>query len=170
MKITDSYLARRRFLCGMLGGGATALGASVGLPLAAYVGNLREAELPKRLEIEPAEYELPPGGWRIVMYGPIPVLLIKTPGPQSVLKVFEAVCTHLDCTVRYKPEKNLIFCACHNAYYNIDGSVHSGPPPRSLREFPHRFRDGKLVLAQKPENLEPENPEKENLEEASGES
>ena len=37
MKINESYLVRRRFLCGMLGGGAAALGTSVGVPLVAFV-------------------------------------------------------------------------------------------------------------------------------------
>jgi Rieske Fe-S protein len=155
MKINDSYLARRRFLCGMLGGGAAALGTGVGLPLVAYVGNLQEAPLPEWLEIEKADYQLPPGTSRIVMYGPIPALLIQTPAPRSELKVFDAVCTHFDCTVSYKPEENRIYCACHEGYYDLDGNVISGPPPRPLHEFHKRVRDdGKLVIALEKDNLE----------------
>jgi len=41
MKIDQSYLARRRFLGGMIGGGMAALGAGAAVPLVAYVGNLR---------------------------------------------------------------------------------------------------------------------------------
>ena len=66
MRINDSYLARRRFLCGMLGGGAAALGTGVGLPLVAYVGNLQEAPLPEWLEIDEADYQLTPGTSKIV--------------------------------------------------------------------------------------------------------
>lgn len=154
MKINESYLARRRFLCGMLGGGAAGLGISAGVPLVAYVGNLREEPPPEWMEIEKDDYELAPGTSKIVMYGRIPTLLIKTPGPESELKVFVAICTHFDCTVSYQAENNQIFCACHDGYYDIDGRVISGPPPRDLREFYHRLRDDTLVIALEKENLE----------------
>ena len=167
MKIDDSYLARRRFLCGMLGGGAAALGAGVGVPLVVYVGNLKGEPLPLWAEYDRAEYELEPGEGKRVDYGPIQALLIQTREPRSELRVFDATCTHFDCPVEYVPEENHIFCKCHGGYYDIDGNVISGPPPRPLRKFYHRFRDGKLIIALDKENLDKENLEKEHLEEAS---
>ena len=86
MKINESYLARRRFLCGMVGGGAAALGAASAVPLVAYVGNLRDEPLPDSLVLEQADYELAPGTSKIVMYGRIPALLIQTPEPESELE------------------------------------------------------------------------------------
>jgi len=154
MKINESYLARRRFLCGMLGGGAAALGASVAVPLAPYVRNLREEPLPEWLEIEKADYELAPGTANKVKYGPRIALLIQTPEPESVLKVFDAECTHLDCKVNYEPGENRIVCHCHKGYFHVDGRVMDGPPPAPLREFYHAFRSGKLVIAMEKENLE----------------
>jgi cytochrome b6-f complex iron-sulfur subunit len=154
MKINDSYLARRRFLCGMIGGGAAALGAGVATSLVGYVGNLKEQPPPEWIELEPADYELAPGTAKIVMYGQIPALLLATPGPESQLKVFVAVCTHFDCTVGYAPRENLIHCCCHDGYYDLDGQVVSGPPPRPLRPFYHRVRDGKLIIALEKEHLE----------------
>ena len=79
------------------------LGAGVGVPLVAYVGNLRDAPLPDFLEIDEADYDLAPGTAKIVMYGPIPALLLQTPEPDSELRVFDATCTHFDCTVSYAP-------------------------------------------------------------------
>lgn len=154
MKITDSYLARRRFLCGMLGGGAAALGAGVGLPLVGYVGDLRETPPPEWLEIGKDDYGFGPGGSKIVMYGPIPALLLRTPEPDATLKVFVATCTHFDCTVGYQPKEDRIYCACHGGVYSLDGQVVSGPPPRPLRKFYHRFRGDTLVIALEKENLE----------------
>jgi len=165
MKLDESCLARRRFLCGMLGGGAAALGTAMAAPTVPYVFNLRPAPLPKYLELERAEYDLAPGSSKIIMYGSIPALLLQTPGTDSVLKAFVAVCTHFDCTVGYLPDVNRIFCACHEGYYDIDGRVLSGPPPRPLREFHMLSRDGKLILALEKEHLEqafpavPPNPE-----------
>ena len=80
--------------------------------------------------------------------------MLKTPEPGSVLRVFVATCTHFDCTVGYLPDENRIFCACHEGYYDLDGRVLSGPPPRPLQEFHQRFRDAKLVLALEKDNLD----------------
>ena len=154
MRLDESCLARRRFLCGMLGGGAVALGVSLAAPIVPYVGNLRPAPLPPFLTLEPPDYELAPGSAKIVMYGRIPALLLQTPAPDSVLKAFVAICTHFDCTVGYVADQNRIYCACHEGYYDIECRVLAGPPPRPLREFHMRFRDGKLILALEKRDLE----------------
>jgi cytochrome b6-f complex iron-sulfur subunit len=157
MKINESYLARRRFLCGMLGGGAAALGAGVSAPLVGYVGNLREEPPPDWLEIEEADYRLAPGESKTLFYGRIPALLFKTPdaAPESLPRVFVATCTHLDCTVTYDGARNDIVCHCHEGRYDIDGNVISRPPPRPLPKFFTRIRsNGNLVIALEQENLE----------------
>ena len=153
MKIEESYLARRRFLGGMLGGGAAALGSGMAVPLACYMGNLREEPPPAFLEIEKADYDLPPGKAKMLMYGRIHALLIKT--PENELKVFVANCTHFGCTVGFQEEENRIFCACHKGYYDLEGQVLSGPPPEPLRRFHWKIQDETLVIALEKENLEP---------------
>ena len=77
MKLDDSYLARRRFLCGMLGGGVAALGAGAVGPLVQYAGNLRAEPPPDFLELDAADYDLPPGKAKLVLYGRIPALLFR---------------------------------------------------------------------------------------------
>lgn len=157
MKIDESYLVRRRFLSGMLGGGAAALGAGMCAPLVGYVGNLREEPPPDWLDIEEADYRLAPGTSKIVLYGRMPVLLLKTPDadPDSLPRVFAATCTHFDCTVNYDSQKNLIVCHCHEGEFDVEGKVNGGPPPRPLPEFSCRIRsNGNLVIALEPENLE----------------
>lgn len=152
--LDQSHLARRRFLCGMLGTGAAALAAGAAVPLAYYAGNLHEEPPPPFLEISQADYDLPPGKAKLILYGRIPTLLLRTPEPESTLRVFVAVCTHFDCTVGYREEENCISCACHGGHYDLDGNVTAGPPPHPLRRFHHAFRDGKLVIALEREDLE----------------
>ncbi len=154
MKIDESYLARRRFLCGMLGGGAAALGTSVVVPLTYYAGNFREERLPPFAKIPKADYDLRPGESTLVKYGPMKVLLLKTPPPNSELKVLDATCTHLDCIVRYEASENYIICECHMGKYDVDGHVISGPPPEDLAVFHKEFQGDQLVIALKRENLE----------------
>ena len=154
MKLEQSCLERRRFLAGMLGGGAAALAAGTALPLVQYAGNFRQTPPPDFLVLQPGQYELPPGKSRMLMYGPIPVLLLRTPPPESALRIFVATCTHLNCTVGYREDRNCIFCACHEGYYDTAGRVVSGPPPQPLRSFFSKQKDGKLIIALEKENLE----------------
>ena len=51
------------------------------------------------------------------------------------LKAFSATCTHLDCTVQYRKDMGLIWCACHNGRYDMNGKNVAGPPPRPLEEY-----------------------------------
>ncbi|HEY3251705.1 MAG TPA: Rieske (2Fe-2S) protein, partial [Ignavibacteria bacterium] len=62
-----------------------------------------------------------------------PGILIKT--KDGELKAFSATCTHLDCTVQYKKDEGLIWCACHNGRYDLNGTNISGPPPKPLTPF-----------------------------------
>lgn len=154
MKIDESYIARRRFLSCMLGGGAGTLAAGVGVPAVYYAGNLKEEPPPSFLKLSRAESDLAPGKSKLIRYGRIPVLLFKTPEPQSELRAFIAICTHFDCTVGYREEENCIFCACHEGRYDVDGNVISGPPPEPLRPVHFKFHEGTLVIALEKENLE----------------
>ena len=40
---------------------------------------------------------------------------------------FSAICTHLGCTVQYRPDNADIWCACHNGHYDVTGRNVSGP-------------------------------------------
>jgi len=154
MKLDESHIARRRFLCGMIGGGTTALASGAIVPLGCYLGNLRDEPPPPFLAIPRSQCELAPGTSKMVMYGRIPALVIRTPPPQGELRIFVATCTHFDCIVGYRSEENRIFCACHGGFYDVEGNVTAGPPPRPLRAFHFAQRDDKLWIALEKENLE----------------
>ncbi len=62
-----------------------------------------------------------------------PCLIVRT--SEGEVKAFNAICTHTDCTVEFVPKKGVIFCACHNGVYDIDGRNISGPPPRPLEAY-----------------------------------
>ncbi len=156
MKIDESYIVRRKFLCGMLGGGAAAMGAAAAVPMAYYAGNLCDNPPPDYIVLEKADFDLEPGQSKTLAYGNLPVLLLRAPEPGSELKVFNAKCTHLDCNVMYEAGENqdMIYCRCHKAHYNLDGTVHDGPPPRRLAEFFTKPLGDKLVVALEEANLD----------------
>ncbi|OHB84716.1 MAG: hypothetical protein A2V98_21580 [Planctomycetes bacterium RBG_16_64_12] len=51
------------------------------------------------------------------------------------VRAFNAICSHVDCTVQYRPEKGDIFCNCHDGVYDLNGRNVSGPPPRPLEAY-----------------------------------
>ena len=64
------------------------------------------------------------------------------------LHALDAKCTHEGCTVRYVPGDALIWCACHNARFDLEGRVLAGPPPRPLpRHAVQRDAGGGIVVA-----------------------
>jgi cytochrome b6-f complex iron-sulfur subunit len=52
--------------------------------------------------------------------------------PKGELRALDAKCTHEGCTVRYVARDALIWCACHNGRFDLEGRVLAGPPPRPL--------------------------------------
>jgi cytochrome b6-f complex iron-sulfur subunit len=72
-------------------------------------------------------------------FGGQPCLVIHA--PDGRIRAFNAVCTHLECTVEYRPQKADIFCNCHNGVYDLNGRNVSGPPPRPLEEYKVTLRE-----------------------------
>ncbi len=60
--------------------------------------------------------------------------------------VLSNVCTHLGCRVRWVDEQDGFFCPCHNAVFNADGSVASGPPPSPLDEFEVKVEESQIFI------------------------
>jgi cytochrome b6-f complex iron-sulfur subunit len=91
---------------------------------------------------KPAEIKVNSG--KIFRFGSQPGILVKTPAGE--LRAFTAVCTHLNCTVQYREEKQDIWCACHNGVYDLNGKNVSGPPPRPLEPFKVNVKGEQIVV------------------------
>ncbi len=62
-----------------------------------------------------------------------PCLLVLT--SDGEIRAFNAICTHVGCTVEFRRAEEDIFCNCHNGVYDLHGKNVSGPPPRPLQEY-----------------------------------
>ena len=124
---------RRDFLKYVLGGGVVAWLAAVVYPILAYLKPPKQAEVEvtnvKAGKVSAIEKE----SGTIVRFGTKPVLLIRDAAGD--FRAFSGTCTHLDCTVQYRKDMGLIWCACHNGTYDLNGRNISGPPPRPLEEY-----------------------------------
>ena len=65
----------------------------------------------------------------------------------SKLRAMSAKCTHEGCTVQYVPGESVIWCACHNGRFDLDGRNLAGPPPRPLDRYTcQREADGSVIV------------------------
>jgi len=91
--------------------------------------------------------DLKPNSGEIFRFGNQPGILIHT--PDGEWKAFSAVCTHLSCTVQYRPDLQEIWCACHGGTYNLNGQVVAGPPPKPLQEYAVHIVNGDVIVSRK---------------------
>jgi Rieske Fe-S protein len=139
--------ARRGFVNALLGGGIGAMMVSVLYPVLRYLIPPKSGEPTTSsvtLPWKPTEIRANSG--RIFRFGSQPGILVRTPAGE--LRAFGAVCTHLNCTVQYRDEKQDIWCACHNGVYDLNGKNVSGPPPRPLEAY-RTFVKGEQIVVSK---------------------
>jgi Rieske Fe-S protein len=58
--------------------------------------------------------------------------------------VFSASCTHLGCNVRWRSDEQRFACPCHKGFFDAEGNVVSGPPPKPLERLETRVQNGVL--------------------------
>ena len=139
-------VSRRVFLQYLLKGGVFALFGAALYPIVRYLAPPRGVELSVSSVVAAKAGELAVNAAKIFRFGNRPGILINT--PQGELKAFSAVCTHLNCTVQYEANNSLIWCACHNGKYDLNGQVISGPPPRPLDAYQVNIRGDEVVVSQ----------------------
>lgn len=124
---------RRDFLKYLISGGLIGFAGIILYPLIEYLKppKQREVEVSSVLAGKTSDFERESG--KIIRFGNKPVIVINT--KENNLKAFSATCTHLDCTVQFRKDMGLIWCACHNGKYDLNGRNVSGPPPKPLEEF-----------------------------------
>jgi Rieske Fe-S protein len=139
-----SAVPRRRLLDLLLGGHLFALVAAIAWPIVRFVfpsdGGVGE---PARVRVGPAS-DLGPGAYRIVRLGSRPIIVFRDPAGE--LAGFSAACTHLQCTVQYRPDMGQIWCACHDGRYDLAGRNVGGPPPRPLARYRVEVQDGDVFV------------------------
>lgn len=59
-----------------------------------------------------------------------PIWLIRL--SQEHLIAISAICTHLQCIIKWDTAKRTLICPCHQGEFNTDGNVISGLPPKPL--------------------------------------
>ncbi len=87
-----------------------------------------------------------PGSSKNFKFGSSPALLIRS--DDGSFHAYNAICTHLGCTVQYSGEKKKIWCACHGGTFDaMTGKNLSGPPPKPLKTLNVAVVDGEIIVS-----------------------
>ena len=136
---------RRRFLDSLLGAGFVSTIVAMAYPVWRYLIPPASGEPVTQSVVAAQASQLKANTGMLFKFGSRPGLLIRN--QDGELQAFNAVCTHLDCTVQYKADTSQIWCACHNGFYDLSGNVVSGPPPRPLERFVVNQRGEDIVVS-----------------------
>ena len=138
--------SRRSFIDWLLGTSTAAFIVSALYPVSRYLvpppageSSAASVTLPMRAE------DVKPNTGQIFKFGSKPAILVRTAAGE--LRAFSAVCTHLNCTVQYRPDLAEIWCACHNGHFDLKGQNVSGPPPRPLDAYVINVRGSQIVVS-----------------------
>ncbi len=138
-------ITRREFINYILGGALAALTSSAVYSLFRYITPPKGAETAVSSVVAAKNGELLPNSGKIFRFGNSPGILINTPSGE--LAAFNAVCTHLNCTVQYDSQTKYIWCPCHNGRFDLKGKVISGPPPRPLEKYAVNVRGEDIIVS-----------------------
>ncbi len=125
--------ARRNLLNWLLGAGVLGWAVSVLYPALRYLRPLNDVGAGGPLKLSAEEVStLNKSHFVIARSGTRKVIVFEAGGQ---LHALDAKCTHEGCTVQFVPGDSLIWCACHNGKFDLNGRVVSGPPPRPLAKW-----------------------------------
>lgn len=149
MSTTTDEVTRREFFRIALTGAGACYAAAIGYPLFKYLASPAEQAnsltAVTEVTLEGAN-TLPKGSVLMFKFCSKPAMLIHHKNGSWV--AFDAVCTHLGCTVQYQPERDVIHCNCHGGEYNTEtGKNISGPPPRPLTMYVTKISENNVIVS-----------------------
>jgi Rieske Fe-S protein len=144
--VVEPDRTRRGFVNWLLSTSAAAFVLSVIYPVSRYLvpppaGESAAASV--TIPVKPDDVK--PNSGQIFKFGSRPGILVRTAAGD--LRAFSAVCTHLNCTVQFRPDLGEIWCACHNGHFDLNGQNVAGPPPRPLEAYVVNVRGTQIVVS-----------------------
>jgi nitrite reductase/ring-hydroxylating ferredoxin subunit len=140
---------RRRLAKLLFGTGLLASASSFLYPVLRYLIPPQLPDLGGNTVLAGRVSDMKPNTAKTFRFGTRPGLLVRT--GEGEYRAMSATCTHLACTVQYRPDLREIWCACHNGMYDLNGRNISGPPPRPLEAFEVQVRGEEIFVRRKQE-------------------
>ncbi len=132
-------MERRKVLDYIIGGSFIAVLSSIFYPIIKFIFPPKLHESSQITVMVGKVDEVPLNSGKIFKFGAKPGIIVRK--DDGSFAALSATCTHLGCIVQYRADVGHIWCACHNAHFDLTGKVLSGPPPSPLEEFKVKIID-----------------------------
>ena len=139
--------SRRRAIDWLLGSWLAGVCGAVFYPVMRFLVPPEIAEAPTQSVKAGSAASLSPNTARLVPFGQTPAIVVRL--KTGELRAFAGTCTHLSCTVQFRPDLEHIWCACHNGHYDLTGRNIAGPPPRPLEAFDANVQGDEIVISRR---------------------
>ena len=140
-------ISRRSLLDLLLSGSLLSFAAAIIYPVWRYITPPPVVESTTTSVVAAKVSEVAQNTGKVFRFGSRPGILVRTAGGEW--RALSAVCTHLQCTVQYRPDLEQIWCACHNGHFDLSGKNVSGPPPRPLDQYDVTVKGDEVVVSLK---------------------
>ncbi len=74
------------------------------------------------------------------------VAVVRDPKDNNKVLAVKTVCTHKGCDVKWKSDKKLYVCPCHDAEFEADGKVVEGPAKTPLQKYAAKIEKGQVLV------------------------
>ncbi|MBD2169051.1 Rieske (2Fe-2S) protein [Calothrix sp. FACHB-156] len=73
------------------------------------------------------------------------VLIVRNSANKKLVAV-SPLCSHRNCVVDWKQDKQRFVCPCHGSEFGTDGKVVKGPADRGLKPFEAKIEDNRFLV------------------------
>jgi len=140
-------VSRRQILNWLLGLTSGSLLATLLYPVIKYITPPEEVDEAASAIAVAKVVDFTANSGKVVRFGNRPAMVVRLPSGE--FRAFSATCTHLECVVQYRPDREAIWCACHNGTFDLSGRNVAGPPPRPLEAYEVAVRGEDIILSRK---------------------
>lgn len=88
--------------------------------------------------------EIPVGGSKTIRHKGKPYIVVRQ---ATKIYALDAVCTHLGCIVYWDASIKQLACPCHDAFFDLNGNVISGPPPSPLPTAEVKVEGDRIIIS-----------------------
>ena len=124
----DHSVKRRGILKGLVAGAAAVVTAPILYVAARYLGYIRSADSGQTSATINFTDLTPETPSKLIQINDEPIIVVRE--KNDAIRAFTATCTHLGCTVSYKPEQPGFYCKCHQGRYDDNGVNIPGTRPK----------------------------------------
>ncbi len=121
-------IKRRGILKGLVAGAAAVVTAPIVYVAARFLGYVSKGDSSNTSATVAFSDLTPDKPSKLIQINDEPIIVVREKDDQ--IRAFTATCTHLGCTVSYRPQVQDFYCKCHQGRYDVNGVNVPGTRPK----------------------------------------